>query len=61
MNDRFTEDLAAQLVVSDARGPTVYQRSGALDMTSAEVLGPGQKRNDLDLPDLKPGWYEARW
>lgn len=59
VNDRFTEDLAAQLVVTDAEGRTIYQRSGALDMTIAEVLGQGKKRMSLDLPDLNPGWYEA--
>lgn len=59
VNDRFTEDLAAQLVITDAEGRTVYQRSGALDMTGAEALAAGQKRMSLDLPDLSPGWYEA--
>ena len=59
VNDRATEDLAAQLVVRDAIGRDVYQRSGALDMTSAEDLGPGQKRMRMTLPDLPPGWYEA--
>ena len=41
VNDRSTDDLAAQLVVSDAKGNLVYQRSGALDITSAENPGPG--------------------
>ncbi|MDB5290564.1 MAG: hypothetical protein JWL69_1805 [Phycisphaerales bacterium] len=59
LNDRFTEDLAAQLVITDALGKTVYQRSGALDMASAEQIAPGQKRMVLALPDLRPGWYEA--
>src|SRR5258706_1287424 len=59
VNDRSTDDLAAQLVVVDAKGNTVYQRSGALDIASAENLGPGQKRMRLELPDLAAGWYEA--
>ena len=59
VNDRFTDDLAAQLVVRDAGGKTVYQRSGALDMNRAKTLGPGQKRMSLVLPELAPGWYEA--
>ncbi|HEV8291621.1 MAG TPA: hypothetical protein VGP94_06840, partial [Tepidisphaeraceae bacterium] len=59
VNDRSTDDLAAQLVVIDAKGNTVYQRSGALDIANAENLGPGQKRMRLELPDLLPGWYEA--
>jgi hypothetical protein len=59
LNDRFTEDLTAQLVIRDATGKIAYQRSGALDIASAEQLGPGQKRTVLLLPDLRPGWYEA--
>jgi hypothetical protein len=59
VNDRFTDDLAAQLLVKDATGATVYQRSGALDMTAAQDLGPGQKQMTVTLPDLPPGWYDA--
>jgi hypothetical protein len=59
VSDRFTEDLAAQLVVKDADGREVYQRSGALDMTTAGQLAPGQKEMALSLPDLRPGWYSA--
>jgi hypothetical protein len=59
VNDRFTDDLAAQLVITDATGRSVYQRSGALDMSAAQTLGPGRKRMSLTLPQLRPGWYEA--
>ncbi len=59
VNDRFTDDLAAQLVIADAQGKTVYQRSGALDMSAAQAIGPGKKRMSLALPELPPGWYEA--
>ncbi len=59
VNDRSTDDLAAQLVVVDARGATVYQHSGAMEIAAAENLAPGQKRMRLALPDLPPGWYEA--
>jgi hypothetical protein len=59
VNDRFTDDLAAQLVIKDATGATVYQRSGALDMTTAQDLGPGRKQMTVTLPDLAPGWYDA--
>jgi hypothetical protein len=59
VNDRFTDDLAAQLVIRDAEGKTVFQQSGALDMSAAESLGPGRKRTTVELPDLRPGWYEA--
>jgi hypothetical protein len=59
VNDRFTDDLAAQLVIRDAEGKTVYQRSGALDMSAAQTLGPGRKKMSLTLPELPAGWYEA--
>jgi hypothetical protein len=59
VNDRFTDDLAAQLVIRDADGKTVFQQSGALDMSTAESLGPGRKRTRVDLPELRAGWYEA--
>ncbi len=59
VNDRFVEDLAAQLVITDARQQTVHQRSGALDINAAETLGPGEKRMTLKLPELPAGWYSA--
>lgn len=59
INDRFTDDLAAQLVVRDPAGKTVFQQSGAMDMSSAQTLGPGRKRTIVNLPELRPGWYEA--
>ena len=59
VNDRFVDDLAAQLVITDAARNIVYQRSGALDIAGAETAGPGEKRMTLDLPELPPGWYSA--
>jgi hypothetical protein len=59
VNDRFVDDLAAQLVITGAARNVVYQRSGALDIAAAETPGPGEKRMTLDLPDLPPGWYSA--
>lgn len=59
VNDHSLEDLSAQLTVHNALGKVVFQRSGALDFTAAEVLGPGQKRITLDLPETPPGWYEV--
>ena len=53
VNDRFVEDLAAQLVVRDAGGNTVYQRSGALDLAAAKDRGPGSKEMMLELPALR--------
>lgn len=60
VNDRFTDDLSAKLVVRDAKGQTVFQRTGGLDTSAAQILGPGRKKMTLVLPrDLDPGWYEA--
>ena len=59
VNDRFTKDLAARLIVRDARGEVVFQRSGALDISAAETTRSGNKRASLLLPELPPGWYEA--
>jgi len=59
VSDRFTDDLAAQLVVHDAVGKRVYQRSGALEIADAEVLGPGRKRVWLLIPELPAGWYRV--
>jgi hypothetical protein len=59
VSDRSTDDLAAQLVIRNAEGRLVHQRSGALDMAAAQTLGPGLKRMRLLLPPLPPGWYEA--
>ena len=60
VNDRFTDDLEAQVVIRDADGNTVFQRSGgAVAMASAQAVSPGVKRLNLRLPDLPPGWYEV--
>jgi hypothetical protein len=59
VSDRSTDDLAGQLVVVDAAGKVVYQRSSALDIATAEDLGGGQKQMKLLLPPLASGWYEA--
>src|SRR5688572_29572108 len=59
VNDRFVDDLAAQLVITNAERNVVFQRSGALDIASAEPAGAGEKRMTLQLPELPPGWYAA--
>jgi hypothetical protein len=59
VNDRSTNDLAAQLVVRDATDKQVFQQTGGLDMSTAQVIGPGEKRMSMVLPDLPPGWYQA--
>jgi hypothetical protein len=60
VNDRFTDDLAAQLIVSNAGNAVVYQHSGALDLQDAQNLGPGWKQMLVALPELTPGWYDAK-
>jgi hypothetical protein len=59
VNDRFTSDLAAQLVVRDALGRVVHQRSGALDVGQEATSVDGDRHTRLTLPDLAPGWYGA--
>ncbi|HEY7119737.1 MAG TPA: hypothetical protein VH475_24310 [Tepidisphaeraceae bacterium] len=59
VSDRFTDDLAARLLVRDAESRLVYQHSGALDISTAQSLGTGRKRLWVVLPDLPPGWYEV--
>ncbi|MGD0388610.1 MAG: NEW3 domain-containing protein [Tepidisphaeraceae bacterium] len=59
VNDRFTDDLAGQLIISNAGNAVIYQHSGALDMGSAQDLGPGLKQMRVALPELAPGWYDA--
>ncbi|HEX4124216.1 MAG TPA: hypothetical protein VHY37_05765, partial [Tepidisphaeraceae bacterium] len=60
VSDKFTDDLSAQLVVTDAEGNEVYQLSGGLDSNTASSPAAGEKRMLLRLPMLKPGWYEAK-
>jgi hypothetical protein len=59
VSDRFTDDLAAQILVFDAEGKKIYQQSGALDIASAQTLDAGRKRLWVVLPELSPGWYEV--
>ena len=59
VNDRVTDDLAGQLVIRDARGEVVYQRSGAQDISSTESNSNDEKHAILSVPPLRPGWYTA--
>ncbi len=59
VNDRETDDLTVQLLVDDAENRRVYQHTGAVDVSTAKVLGPGLRQLSLDLPDVDPGWYRA--
>jgi hypothetical protein len=57
LNDRFVDDLSARVLVKDALGKTVYQRTSAPELSPAES-GP-VRTTTVQLPDLPPGWYEA--
>lgn len=59
VHDRFLDDLGGRLVVRDAEGREVYQRSGDIEGASARDFAPGRRRLSLTLPDLPAGWYEA--
>ena len=59
VGDLFTSDLSAQVVVRDADGNAVYQRSGGMDMAAVRQLPGHQQSIPLALPDLPPGWYEV--
>jgi hypothetical protein len=60
VNDRFTEDLQAQLVIKDADAQMIFQRSGAaVSMSSSPADSSGTKNIVLNLPELAPGWYEV--
>lgn len=55
--DAFTEDLVVQMLVRDAFGRTIYQHSGATDLTSSPARSP--RRMTLAVPEVPPGWYEV--
>ena len=59
VNDRETDDLTVQLVVTDAEDRRVYQRTGSVDIAGATVIAPGLKELSMSLPSVKPGWYRA--
>lgn len=59
VRDRYTDDLAAQLVLRDATGKIVYQRTGALDMNQAVLIAPMVKKLAIVLPQMPVGWYSA--
>ena len=58
----FTDDLAAQLVVRDAAGKTVYQRSGALGPAAAdEDAGRGGCGWRWTCRRCRPAGTRRRW
>ncbi|HRK32324.1 MAG TPA: hypothetical protein PLD59_14755 [Tepidisphaeraceae bacterium] len=58
VNDRHTEDLSAQLVIRDADGALVFQKSQALDGSSIRATERGTKLLSVPLPELPVGWYD---
>lgn len=62
LSDRFTDDLVARLIVTDAAGKQVFQRNGALDLVQTDdAKGKGApKHASIVLPsDLPAGWYRV--
>ena len=60
VSDRFTDDLAAQLIVRDARNAVVYQNTAGLELVATDQAAPGSKRVLISLPQtLGTGWYQA--
>ncbi len=57
LDDPSTDDLAQQLVVTDADGHRVYQHTGGV--AAAEPAGPGKHRMAVPLPIVPAGWYRA--
>ncbi len=59
VNDRFTDDLSAQLVIRDADGKLAFQKSQALDLAHVQEVDDGIKRLNVTLPELPVGWYDV--
>jgi hypothetical protein len=59
IDDRFTDDLAAQIAVVDAEGKLVYQRSGTTELGQAQTISAGRKRLTVDVPELPAGYYRV--
>lgn len=59
VSDRLTDDLTAQIVVHDARGREVYQRTGRPELRPTEAGGAVRGGMLLEVPAPAPGWYEA--
>lgn len=61
ISDRFTDDLACQLTVTDASGRTVHQYTGAILLSREPSDTPeyAPKVGSIVLPDLPAGWYRT--
>jgi hypothetical protein len=60
VSDRSTDDLVTQLSVRDAQGREVYQRTGHPDLRPTQGDVNAERGTVLDLPQLPPGWYQAK-
>jgi hypothetical protein len=65
VSDLFTDDLAAQLMIRNASGKVVYQKTAGLELTVGQPVVPevaaiGQKRVTMALPpEVGTGWFQA--
>ena len=59
VNDRFTDDLVAQLSIKNAEQREVYQRTGSPDVQAGGAGEDRRKRLTVELPPQPPGWYEV--
>ena len=57
--DPSADDLTSQLIVTDAEGRQVFQRTGTVNLSAAEPDGPGRRRVTVPLPITPAGWYRA--
>jgi hypothetical protein len=57
--DPSTDDLTSQLIVTDADGRRVFQRTGTIAPSTADTDGPGRRRLAVPLPIVPAGWYRA--
>lgn len=61
INDRFIDDLTAQLTIRDAAGRLVSQRTEQPDLRAARTVGEYGRQMTLTLPEqLAAGWYDVR-
>ncbi|MBC7782320.1 MAG: hypothetical protein H7144_00655 [Burkholderiales bacterium] len=60
LTDRLSNDLSCALLVTDAAGKKVIQRSGALELMPADPTSDlSRQTGTIRLPDLPPGWYRV--
>jgi hypothetical protein len=57
--DPSTDDVVAQLAITDVAGRPIYQRTGTVHVAAADDLGDGRRRFPLPLPITPAGWYRA--